>query len=184
MAANWETWGREWESRHRENPKATFHWHRVDSTPVNQKLMALLKAQTQDHCSFCDNFPVSPPSIDTIEHFRPKAHFPREAYRWGNLYFCCMWCQQKSDDFDEAALQPDAIDYEFERYFRWDYTLGTIEVNELASPEDQRRAEASIKLYKLNVEHPSFRRRELRRRSRSMDEPLDDFAYRNFVESP
>ena len=152
--------------------------------PVNQKLLPLLKAQTQDHCSFCDNYPVSPPSIDTIEHFRPKAHFPRDAYRGSNLYFCCMWCQQKSDDFDEAALQPDAPNYDFDRYFRWDYTLGTIEVNEQASPEDQRRANVTIKLYKLNDGHPSLRKRELRKRAKDARGLLDDFAYRDYVGGP
>ena len=184
LAANWENWGREWERRRLENSKATFHWHKVDQEPVNQKLMPLLKAQTQDHCSFCDNFPVSLPSIDTIEHFRPKSRFPLDAYRWTNLYFCCVYCQQKSDDFDEAALQPDAADYEFDRYFRWDYTRGTIEVNEQASAEDQRRAAATIKLYELNEGHPSLRRRELRKREQGPQDLLDDFAYRNFIETP
>ena len=184
LAAHWENWGREWDRRHRENPGAAFHWHQIDHMPVNQKLLPLLKKQTQDHCSFCDNFPVSPPSIDTIEHFRPKAHYPLDAYRWGNLYFCCNYCQQKSDDFDDAALQPDAAEYEFDRYFRWDYTLGTIEVNEQASAEDQGRVLATIKLYRLNEGHPSLRKRELRKRAQGQADPLDDFAYRDFIEAP
>lgn len=181
LAAKWEKWGIEWEQRRQANPKAQFHWHQIDSQPVNHKLLPLLKAQTQDHCSFCDFFPVSPPSIDTIEHFRPKAHYPREAYRWFNLYFCCMYCQQKRDGFEESALQPDAEDFEFERYFRWDHTLGKIEVNDRASAEDQSRAEATIKLYRLNEGHPSVRRRALRDRARGKDEPLDDFPYRGFI---
>jgi uncharacterized protein (TIGR02646 family) len=182
LVARWEEWGREWEERHAANPKVQFKWHQVEGEPVNHKLLPLLKAQTQDHCSFCDNFPVSPPSIDTIEHFRPKAPYPREAYRWTNLYFCCMHCQGKRDEFDEAALQPDAIDYEFDRYFRWDYTQGTIKVNERASPEDQHRARATIQLYRLNQGHPQLRKRELRRRAQGRHDPLDEFAYRDYVE--
>ena len=184
LTAKWEEWGLGWEQRHQANPGAKFHWHEVDGESVNHKLLPLLKAQTQDHCSFCDNFPVSPPSIDTIEHFRPKAHFPREAYCWANLYFCCMYCQQKSDDFDEAALRPDSEDYQFERYFRWDYTLGKIEVNDQASEEDQLRAETTIRLYRLNEGHPSLRKRELRRRAQGIQDPLDDFAYRGYVVGP
>ncbi len=183
LAAVWETWGLEWEQRHAANASAAFHWHQIGGERVNQKLLPTLKGQTQDHCSFCDNFPVSPPSIDTIEHFRPKALYPREAYRWTNLYFCCMHCQQKSDEFDEAALQPDTVDYQFDRYFRWDYTLGRMEVNEQASPEDQQRARVTIRLYRLNEGHPSLRKRELRRRTQSADDPLDDFAYRDYVAS-
>ena len=184
LASVWEAWGLEWEQRHAANASTAFNWHQIEGERVNQKLLPLLKAQTQDHCSFCDNFPVSPPSIDTIEHFRPKAHYPREAYRWSNLYFCCMHCQQKSDDFDEATLQPDAADYQFDRYFRWDYTLGRIEVNEQASPEDQQRALVTIRLYRLNEGHPSLRKRELRRRAQGAEYPLDDFAYRDYVAGP
>lgn len=181
LAGKSEEWGLEWERRRNENPKAQFHWHKLDGEPVNQRLLRLLKVQTQDHCSFCDNFPVSPPSIDTIEHFRPKATFPKEAYRWANLYFCCMHCQQKRDNFDEALLQPDAIEYGFDRYFRWDFTRGTIEVNEQASIEDQNRAAVTIRVYRLNEGHPSLRKRELRRRAQCMNDLLDDFAYREFI---
>lgn len=95
-----------------------------------------------------------------------------------------MGCQQKSDDFDEDALQPDVADYEFDRYFRWDYTRGTIEINELASPADQHRAAATIKLYKLNEGHPSLRKRELRKRAQGPQDLLDDLGCRNFIESP
>lgn len=184
LTAKWEEWGLDWELRRQANAGAQFHWHQIDGEPVNHKLLPLLKAQTQDHCSFCDNFPVSPPSIDTIEHFRPKAHYPREAYCWANLYFCCMYCQRKSDAFDDAALRPDAADYQFDRYFRWDYTLGIIEVNDQASTEDQKRAHATIQLYRLNDGHPSLRKRELRKRAQGPDDPLDDFAYRGYVAGP
>lgn len=95
-----------------------------------------------------------------------------------------MHCQQKADEFDEAALHPDAIDYEFDRYFRWDYTLGTIEVNELASLEDRHRAEVTRRLYRLNVGHPSLRKRELRKRAQGAQDPLDDFAYRDYIAAP
>ena len=182
LAARWEAWGTDWEQRHAADPGARFNWHQVDGEPVNQRLLPFLKTQTQDHCSFCDNFPVSPPSIDTIEHFRSKSRYPREAYLWANLYFCCMYCQQKGAQFDEAALQPDALEYEFDRYFRWDHTLGTIEVNDRAAPEDQQRAQVTIRLYRLNEGHPSFRKRELRRRAQGKTDPLDDFAYRDYVE--
>jgi uncharacterized protein (TIGR02646 family) len=182
LKAKWEAWGLEWEQRRLAVGGAKFYWRQYEGEPVNQKLMPALKAQTQDHCSFCDNFPVSPPSIDTIEHFLPKAHFPRQAFEWKNLYFCCMHCQQKGDEFSETALRPDVVEYAFDRYFRWDFTRGTLEVNEAASIEDQEKARVTIALYRLNEGHPSLRRRELRRRVQGAEEPLDDFAYRNYVE--
>ena len=97
LTDKWEQWGLDWERRKSENPGAAFNWRQHENEAVNQKLLPRLKEQTQDHCSFCDHFPVSPPSIETIEHFRPKARFPRDAYRWTNLYFCCTHCQQKGN---------------------------------------------------------------------------------------
>jgi uncharacterized protein (TIGR02646 family) len=184
LATRSETWGIDWEQRRAANPASRFHWHTVDGEPVNQKLLPLLKEQTQAHCSFCDAFPVSPPSIDTVEHFRPKSAYPREAYRWTNLYFCCMHCQQKGEKFDKFLLRPDADDYEFDRYFRWDFTLGTIEVNPKASPEDRTRAEVTRTLYGLNILHPLQRRDCLRRWAKLKDEPLDSMPYRHYLESP
>jgi uncharacterized protein (TIGR02646 family) len=182
LRENWEEWGLSWERRKAANPGAQFHWRSHDGEPVNHKLLPPLKSQTQEHCSFCDGFPVCPPSIDTIEHFRPKNTFPREAYRWTNLYYCCMHCQQKNDEFNEHLLQPDTPDYEFDRYFRWDFTLGTIEVNELASQTEQLRAAATIKLYRLNENHPVQRKLLARRRIKLKDEPLDTLPYRHYLE--
>jgi hypothetical protein len=86
LAENWEAWGLNWEQRRNSDTNARFHWHQISDEAINHKLLPLLKIQTQDHCSFCDNFPVSPPSLETIEHFRPKASFPKDAYRWTNLF--------------------------------------------------------------------------------------------------
>ncbi len=184
LVSQWEEWGLAWERRRIDNSGAPFYWPTVGGSLLNQLLLPLLKAQTQDHCSFCDNFPVSPPSIDTIEHFRPKSRFPRHAFAWGNLYYCCMFCQQKSDDFHEALLQPDAPEYDFYKYFRWDFTLGTLEVNQLATPENQERARQTILIYGLNTRHPFLRRLAAKRRMQGPNDPIDEFAYRDFVEGP
>lgn len=173
LAQRWKSRGDDWKRRRDANPRAQFHWHELDRQPVHHLLLPRLKEQTQQHCSFCDNFPVQ---TDTIEHFRPKSRFPRDAYRWENLYFCCSACQRKGDDFDEAALQPDAEDYTFDRYFRWDWTRGTIKPNDLAAPADQHRAEVTIRLYRLNEQHPRFRKDWLRRRAKLRDEPLDSHS--------
>lgn len=182
LTGRWETWGCEWEARRARDSAAKFQWHEVDGEPVNQKLLPNLKRQTQEHCSFCDIFPVSPPSEDTIEHFRPKSQFPREAYQWGNLYFCCSHCQRKGSLFDEALLRPDAPDFDFDQYFRWDFTTGELKPNESADETSRRRAEVTISMYHLNEGHSSLRRRELRKRSRDPSAPLNDFAYRQFVQ--
>jgi len=182
LVERWERWGLEWEQRLKAGAGAAFHWHEVDHEPVNHKLLPVLKEQVQDHCSFCDAFPVSPPSNPTIEHFRPKRCFPREAYKWENLYYCCDHCQQKGEEFHEGTLRPDGDDYTFERYFRWDFTTGHLEVNELASQWDQERATKTIQAYRLNMGHPLLRRQASYWRGRMLDEPLNSFPYRDFVE--
>lgn len=183
LAQNWAAWGSDWELK--QAAGRAFYWHEIGGEPVNQKLLPFLKAQTQAHCSFCDSYPVSPPSRDTIEHFRPKSRFPREAFHWPNLYFCCDYCQQKAAaEFDETVLRPDADDYEFDRYFRWDFTLGTLHPQEAASPKDRQRAARTIRLYRLNEGHPSLRRREARRRFKLKDEPLEEFPYRDYLDRP
>lgn len=179
LAKCWEQWGLDWERR--QAAGGAFHWHQVDKQPVNVKLLPLLRAQTQDHCSFCDNYPVSPPSNPTIEHFRPKSRFPREAYQWENLYFCCDWCQRKGEQFDPGLLRPDAADFDFDRYFRWEFTRGELLPNELASPEDQERAWVTIRLYRLNSGHPALRKRAQHQRAKDPEAPLDDFPYRGFL---
>ena len=179
---HWAKWGLEWEERHAAG--ANFYWHKVDGQPVNQLILSALKQQTQEHCSFCDNFPVAPPSIDTIDHFKPKAEYPREAFRWSNLFFCCTFCQRKQGDFSDLVLAPDTSDYEFDRYFRWDHTQGTLEVNEATDVEDQARAARTIEYFRLNVDHPTWRKFWLIRRSKLKDEPLDQPPYRDYIDSP
>ena len=182
LADKWERWGLEWEQRRKEKPAAQFHWHEIDGEKVDQKLLPFLKNQTQDHCSFCDAYPVAPPSIETIEHFRPKTVFHKEAYQWANLYFCCTYCQQKGEDYDEALLRPDAADYEFDRYFRWDFTTGEAHVNTLASSEDQKSADVTIRLYRLNDGHPLCRKLAMKNRSENLGIPSDDQSYRHYVQ--
>ena len=176
LVDRWKNWGEAWERRRLQNQGAQFNWPQFQGKRINELLLPLLKQQTQDHCSFCDFFPVSPPSLDTIEHFRPKSRFPKEAYHWNNLYFCCMHCQQKLEEFDEDLLRPDADDYDFDKYFRWDFILGTLEVNENALLENQKRAEVTIRLYRLNEGHPTLRKLKMR----PQEPGSSDYAYRHY----
>jgi uncharacterized protein (TIGR02646 family) len=103
-------------------------------------------------------------TVPTIDHFRPKARFPREAYVWGNLYLSCSHCQEKNDDgFDEALLRPDELGYRYERFFIYNHADGTLSPNPAGSDADQQRARITIELLKLNSRgRPAARRRALR----------------------
>ncbi len=182
LAENWEAWGLNWEERHIASPGRDFYWHIIDRTPVNQLLLKPLMQQTQEHCSFCDAHPVCPPSDPTIEHFRPKADYPRQAFQWENLYFCCRHCQTKEGSFSEDVLKPDESGYDFDRYFKWDHTTGILEVNPAGEPDDRERARKTIEYFRLNVGHPTYRKQFLYWRSLDQRSPLEPFAYRHFLE--
>ena len=141
LAEHGEEWGRDFEE------SGNFHWHIDSGQKVNHILLPALKLQTQEHCSFCDGFPVSTISNETIEHFHPKSKYPLKAFLWENLYFCCDRCQtNKGEKFDDLLLRPDAVDYCFDDYFRWDLVSGELHANPNSSQENQDRANITIKL--------------------------------------
>ncbi|MGL4401474.1 MAG: hypothetical protein ACRCXD_16540, partial [Luteolibacter sp.] len=156
----------------------------------NRKLNHLLhdeglRDQTKEHCSYCDITPIEPPGIETIDHFRPKSGpqgHPELAYTWENLFYCCVYCQKKKGDaFEEALLKPDEEDYEFARYFQWNFATGELMPSEVATPDDQYRAERTIDLLKLNVKLPPLRW-STRENLASRPECLDKHSYRDFLE--
>ena len=183
LASNSARWGHQWENLKARNRGAKFPWRVVAGQPTNRRLLPLLRAQTQEHCSFCDAHPMHPPSRETIEHFQPKSSFPRAAYDWRNLYYCCDCCQgAKGDQFEDSLLRPDADGFCFENFFYWDHTNGLLKVNPQASPQDQNRAKVTIEIFGLNEGHPQRRLREAQIRSRCCDMDIDVFAYRGFLE--
>ena len=185
LVQNGEKWGQEWEQRHAQNPLAQFIWHTVNKQDVKELVLPALQEQTQGHCSFCDAYPVSPPSNPTIEHFRPKSKFPQIAYKWENLYYCCDFCQtSKGNKFEEALLAPDAPDFDFDRYFQWDFTNGYLLVNKTGTPEDQNRARVTIELYGLNKRHPQFRKEARLNRPAPEALLMSKTPYRGFVLNP
>jgi uncharacterized protein (TIGR02646 family) len=187
LARNWEAWGLEWELIRQGGKPAAWNWRQHAGEKVNHQLLPPLKQQAREHCSFCDCFPVSPPSNETIEHFRPKSRFPRLAWQWENLFFCCDFCQgKKREQWDEALLSPDEPGYRFADYFYVDLTNGRIEIRpDLATdPEKHHRAECTLRIYGLNAGgHLARRLAEQERRSALPDWDIDKFAYRDFLES-
>ena len=153
-------WNTQWAEHRTTNPNAAFRWYFVDGISARDHLLPTLRLQTEDHCSFCDAFPVGGVSNETIEHFRPKSKFPEHAYTWTNLYYCCDACQNaKREEWHDMLLHADAADYSFSRYFEFDFTTRGIKPNPLANEQDQRRAAITVQLYGLDS--PSRRRNRL-----------------------
>ena len=185
LTENWEKWGKEYAARKTANPSYLFNWKQHQGQPVNQRLLPVLREQTQRHCSYCDFFP---PRLgdDTIDHFKPKGgtRFYHSAYQWENLYFYCWHCQKaKGEEFDEALLRPDEPGYSFKRYFIYEADTGEIEVNPAASPEEKHRAEVTIRLLGFNKEGQSIaRRREFQFFEKQIFDDVNDHAFRFLFE--
>ncbi len=148
LAENADNWGKEWEKKQKQGKQ--FGWKVFEGEPVNKRILPILKEMTKEHCSFCDGF-TGETSRDTIEHFKPKSIYPREAYQWDNLFLCCDLCQStKGEKFDEQLLKPDDDDYYFEKFFQFLPENGLIKENDLARPEEKERAKLTIEIFGLN----------------------------------
>jgi len=186
LTENWEKWGNEYAARKTANSNHVFQWKQYQNQKVNQRLLPILREQTQQHCSYCDFFPARL-GDDTIDHFRPKgdARFYHLAYYWNNLYFCCWHCQKaKNEQFDEVILQPDEPGYSFERYFVFNFSTGKIEVNPAAPDEEKLRAEVTIRLFGFNEEGQPFSRLHWLKHYQLHPQPIDleAFAFRFLFE--
>jgi len=156
---NWRRWTNQY-----LKSNSIFQWATHKGKTVNQHLREPLLTMTDKHCSFCDGYPMGRMTRNTIEHFRPKSRskYPKLAYYWTNLFIACDVCQEKNSDFDKLLLKPDALDYEFYKYFIFDSLSGEIKPNPRASKLNQDRAKITIKIYKLNENNlPEFRLEEL-----------------------
>jgi len=178
--------GKEWTDRLVERGRWTG-WPRHQNRDFNQLLLDEgLRAQTQEHCSYCDMTPICPPGRETIDHFHPKSGPQGRlelAFEWTNLFYCCDHCQQKKgDQFDHDLLKPDTPDYDFDAFFQWDFATGQITPNEIATPENQQRARRTIEILKLHEKHPALRMKALREFLASGCRNVDDYSYRDFLE--
>ena len=176
---NWEKWGNKYKENQIKGTK--FNWFSHNGETVNHKLLPTLKIMTANHCSFCDGHPMTRIG-NTIEHFRPKSIFPELSYQWENLFLCCGNCQKKGDQFNELLLKPDEIDYEFHRYFDYNFETGCLRPNPYSDVKDQHRARITLIIYGLNnFDRPDDRRMTFNHYNTS-DIPLNERSYRFIFE--
>ena len=173
LAENWEKLGK----RYKESG-SNFSWQ-IDGINVRNEILELLREMTKDHCSYCDGFPMEAMLGDTIDHFKPKSIFPREAYRWENLFLCCKICQKRINQFEEILLKPDEVEYEFSNYFFYNTENGELEPNKLANEDDKARTEYTIKIFKLNnYNRPNARKMFFRKFAIDQNPVIEEYPYR------
>ncbi|MDM8552699.1 AAA family ATPase [Desulfobacterales bacterium HSG2] len=159
-------------------------WSLGDGPVFKKKLLNELARMTQHHCSFCDENLMG--KQYSVEHFRPQIKFPLQTFEWENLFLSCPNCKvAKGIKFDEGLLKPDEDDYNFDKYFRIDFSTGILLPNSEESIENEERARITIDTFKLNgYDRPRARLKELRR-YRDIDRydasAIDDYSYRFFL---
>jgi uncharacterized protein (TIGR02646 family) len=133
-----------------------WSWH--DQACKNNILQAL-KASTDDRCSYCSAAPFTA----EIDHFFPKTAFRKLAYEWTNLYAACPGCNKGKGVVQPSpeVLRPDEAGYSFYEFFVVDVE-GTLRPSPACDDQAERRALATIELFKLNrAELVGYRRRGL-----------------------
>lgn len=128
-----------------------FRWPQHERIPVNQHLEPLLLAQTDDHCSYCDHFPLRVEARPEIDHFQPNSRFPELGFAWTHLYAACRSCNgAKLEQWNPALLRPDEPGYDFWRYFEFETRTGRLLPRADADAADQQRASVTIDVFGFN----------------------------------
>lgn len=147
LTEKWQKWGK-LATNLKDNGKKV-RWYNYKSKPVNQHLTPLLREITNNHCSFCDGFPMQQ-MVEQIEHFKPKSKFPELSHQWENLFLICAKCNEtKGEEFNELLLKPDENDFSFGKYFKMNFD-GLLEPEINLTEIEKKRVEITIKLYGLN----------------------------------
>ena len=134
-------------------PNHDFDWPQREGRSLRIEIREALAEMTQRHCSYCDRFPMDSPSVEQIDHFKPKSWpaFYELVCNWENLFFTCSGCNNaKLATWEPALLRPDDAEFAFDRYFEYRADTGEIKPNQAASDDDQHRANRTIELLKLN----------------------------------
>lgn len=147
LSQKWQKWG-EQATKIRDKGKEV-NWYTYQKRPINQHLIPLLREISDNHCAFCDGYPMQQ-MVEHIEHFKPKSKYPELSHQWENLFIICEKCNiTKSDDFDELLLKPDENDYSFSRYFTMNPD-GILEADITLNLFEKSRVDKTIELYGLN----------------------------------
>lgn len=177
----WEEFGERYAQNRAKNNSFEFQWPQIDGKKLNQHLLPDLMAMTDEHCSYCDDYPFHRGG-DSIDHFCPKSlpAFYELVCDWGNLYIACTHCQAaKGNQYEPDLLRPDEAAFEFKKYFIYDYIQHRLLPNPQASTVEKRRAEVTIRVLDLNYPGMCKSRRHAFQRFTGVEEPfLSDYNFR------
>lgn len=70
-----------------------------------RKILKSLHSEYAGICSYSCHWMPFDTGADTVEHFRPKTTYPKEAYEWTNYRLVCQLLNARKRD-DETVLDP------------------------------------------------------------------------------
>jgi 5-methylcytosine-specific restriction endonuclease McrA len=123
---NWERWGQDYkiflDSGSPKKQKGVkkvgqdFSWRENIYDELRTQIQIYDgKSHRDNHCCFCDGYPIGENSTETIEHFHPKVQYPLKAYDWDNLFYCCNKCQSEANKMPFTfTIMPSDANYLFE----------------------------------------------------------------------
>jgi uncharacterized protein (TIGR02646 family) len=166
-----------------QKPNYEFSW----PPALYREVLIALKTMTQEHCAYCDFYPVDNGGKGQIDHFQPKTNpsFYLQACAWENLFYSCERCNgTKLARWDVRLLRPDMIGYQFSTYFLYEADSGKIVPNPKATQEQQIQAQITIDMFDFN--YPS-RCKSRKRMLRDFDpncspEEYDENPYRYLID--
>jgi uncharacterized protein (TIGR02646 family) len=126
-------------------------WSKV-SVEDKTEIWEALQAMQLDRCAYCESKITDPKKH--IEHFRLRSLFPKLTFDWSNLFGSCNnkeHCGKHKDNQQhkpDDLIKPDAEDPEKLLLFVVD---GTVTIRSNLAPEDQQRAQETIRVFNLNT---------------------------------
>lgn len=124
-------------------------WERFRREPLRHQVVRALNRQTRRKCVYCEK-----KGARTIDHYRPKRLFPHLTFAWENFNWACTDCNFHKGPWlpspDGRPLLFNPMDEMVEDYFFFDLLTGAIRPKYGLSPNDEERANHTIKLLKLN----------------------------------
>jgi len=175
-----ENIGREYAERRQTDHAFRFQW----PPQIYKEVRRTLALQTNDHCSYCDGFPLGE-GDETVDHFKPKTdeRFYHLVAQWHNLYLACNDCQKsKKTQYSDSLLRPDAEDYDFGKYFAYNFSSNELIPNPAASFEVQERARVTIQIFNLNHSSYKMSRKYAITCYQSNEYEISDLPYRYLFE--
>ena len=161
------------------------YWHlaeyEINGQTLYQKILEAFRIMSKRHCFYCDGFPPKR-GDETIDHFKPKSKsaFYLDVCRWENLYYACNHCKiSKRTQYNQLLLRPDEIEYNFLKYFEYDYIENEILVSRTADELSKQRAKETIRIFDFNNFGQKVSRNIYRIiYEKNPDHPIDDLGFR------